>query len=883
MNSHESTRMNTNYSNYKTSSPSSLIRVYSCLFVGTLLFTGAARAEVCNLRVVTDANPDYTDLPSLVRSATSRWETPEQKCWAMFYWNHVARRQTAPMIVHGLACSDPIRQFNDYGFTMCSTISGIEQSIWDEMGLKHKYWDISNHTVAEVFYDGRWHMYDNSLTALYTLCDGKTLASVQDIGKEGACEKSGGKVEPGHIAKYHAVFSTSPNGFLSGADTARSLTEEYRCFNPKGLKFRSYYYDWDHGHRYILNLKPGQSYTRAYHSLGDAPEFYVPNHGKDPESVNRRYHIRGNGTWRWAPPLTPAAFASAAHSFTNIAAADSAALHPAAAAQPAEIIYKVDSANVATAQQITAAFSRKSPDDQIKISLSTTNGLHWKELWRADSTGDLTAKLNLLEDVNGSYESLIRIELLAKSSPTDAVLKNLDITTTTELNSKTQPKLNIGKNTIYVGGGDQTESVVFWPDLQADHYKELLADEKNITAVEQAKGFLPAVHPATAKEDAHLVYRLDAPRDIIRLTYGGRFYNRAKGSSHIDLLHSFDEGKTWQQSWTLTSTAQPWDVIHYETIDVPAGHRSVFVKYLMNTPSPDPGCGLYAARMEADYLPADPKPTPLAVTFTWNEREKDYSLVQRSHTQLIDSLPTKYTIDVGGEDHPVMESLTISARGDGTSVPLHAGYSDGKDVGSEKYVGRWVTYGTNLAVGKPYTLSHPSADNWGAGDPDGHKLTDGVAGPPEAGGISYKYGVVWPPRTNPTITLDLGKVESCASFGLNFHGYPWHDALKGEIKDKIEIQISDDGQTYRPIGQVPTNLRWKDLPANYMWPDDEKMTAFTGRLVPEKPVTARFIKYVITSPRTFDVTELEVLDSIKSAPFDLRIALPDDKLAAAQP
>src|SRR3954465_10909836 len=263
-----------------------------------LLICSCASASVYNLKVVTDASPDYSDLPSLVLSATSKWNTPEEKCWAMFYWNHIARRQTAPMILHGMALTDPIRQFNDYGYTMCSTISGIEQSIWDAMGLKHRYWDISNHTVAEVFYDGRWHMYDNSLSALYTLCDGKTLAGVEDIGKEGACEKSGGKKEPGHIAKYHCLTATSPNGFLTGADTARSLDEEYRCFNPNGLKLRSYFYDWDNGHRYIMNLRWGDEFIRNYQPVGDAPEYFIPNHGKDPEKTNARYRLRSNGISR---------------------------------------------------------------------------------------------------------------------------------------------------------------------------------------------------------------------------------------------------------------------------------------------------------------------------------------------------------------------------------------------------------------------------------------------------------------------------------------------------------------------------------------------------------------------------------------------------------
>src|SRR5689334_8258983 len=109
---------------------------------------------------------------------------------------------------------------------MCSTISGINCGIWRSMGLKPKFVDISNHTVCEVFYDDRWHMYDNSLSAIYTLCDGKTLAGTADIGKTGACEAAGGKEEPGHIARYHCLTSTSPNGFLIGADCARSLEEE---------------------------------------------------------------------------------------------------------------------------------------------------------------------------------------------------------------------------------------------------------------------------------------------------------------------------------------------------------------------------------------------------------------------------------------------------------------------------------------------------------------------------------------------------------------------------------------------------------------------------------------------------------------------------------
>ena len=49
----------------------------------------------------------------MIHSITSRWPTPEQKCWAMFYWNHIARRQTSPMILHGIALPDTVHSRNN--------------------------------------------------------------------------------------------------------------------------------------------------------------------------------------------------------------------------------------------------------------------------------------------------------------------------------------------------------------------------------------------------------------------------------------------------------------------------------------------------------------------------------------------------------------------------------------------------------------------------------------------------------------------------------------------------------------------------------------------------------------------------------------------------
>ena len=100
--------------------------------------------------------------------------------------------------------------------------------------------------------------------------------------------------------------------------------------------------------------------------------------------------------------------------------------------------------------------------------------------------------------------------------------------------------------------------------------------------------------------------------------------------------------------------------------------------------------------------------------------------------------------------------------------------------------------------------------------------------------------------------------------------------MKGQVKDKVEVLTSLDGRTFSSQGFFTLNLRWKDIPANHMMPDDETATGFTYDLVPKEPIEARYVRFKVTAERTLTVSEVQVLDQIKYTPFDLRIALPDE-------
>ncbi len=793
----------------------------------------ATHADIYNLKVVTDASPDYSDMDSLVHSITSRWETDEQKMWALFYWQHKGRRQTNPMAVHGMHETDPIRQYNDYGFMMCSTISGVSCGIWDYMGYPIRYYDIGVHSVPEVYFNNRWNHYDNSLSLYYTLCDGKTIAGVEDVGKTLGCEASGGKEEPGHIAIYHAVHGTSVNGFIEGADTPRDLKKMgTHCFAPTALKYRYYTSYIERGHRYILNLRDGESYTRHYtrldNEMGDPdakhkahPAYFTPNDhdntgkGVDPESKNPRYRIRGNGVRTWSP--TPTAKVGD------------------------EAIYRIEGANVITSLRILGVS---------EAAISTNNGMTWTSL---SNTSD-----PIIDEVNGAYEVLVKVR-----QPESG----LKFETITQINSKTQPQLLLGKNTVYVGAGEQTGSIVIWPELQNDRYKPWAVESVNIKTKEKHEGWNAVMNPDSRDSEGHVVFCLDAPHDLTRITQGARMYVRNK-NAEIRFEHSFDEGKTWVKSFTFNDTEQPWDDTHHQvTTSIPVGTKSVLFKYVLNN------AGLYSVRMEGNHRISGSGNGPVEVTFNWRERQQDYSLVQRSHTQLVEKLPATYAIHVGGYDHPVVDSLVVNAKG--ARGDLTYGYSDGKDVGGEKFVGTWVTYGRNLAQGKPYTVSVPPSENsWGAGDPEGKALTDGRVGSSYSGGTSYREGPLWSKGLTPQIIVDLGQPQKAAAFRVHLHGYPFQDAIRGKVQDEVEVFVSSDGQNFTSVGHFDFNLYWKDIPVNYMWTDEETFGAHNHTMQLPSPVEARYVKFAAKSSRFMVITEVQVLDSVTTRPFDLKIALP---------
>ena len=211
------------------------------------------------------------------------------------------------------------------------------------------------------------------------------------------------------------------------------------------------------------------------------------------------------------------------------------------------------------------------------------------------------------------------------------------------------------------------------------------------------------------------------------------------------------------------------------------------------------------------------------------------------------------------------------------------GYSDGRDAGGERFVDRWVTYGRNLLAGKPYTVSVPPTGQWGGADPEGKKLTDGIVGPPYAGGTAPQTACVWDTKSGePEITVDLGQpaddrrlphpldrrlaVVGCAA---------GRSAGRGRSAD-----VAWTARQYASHGQFDFDLRRKDMPINHMLPDDETAQGFNFTKLLPAPIPARYVRFKVKPQRILGISEVQALDFVKYEPFDIRMALPDDTVIA---
>ena len=804
-----------------------------------------------NISLITDSAPDLTDVDSYLRSITSQYAAPQEKAIAVWRWSQRLRKQMTNPMECGSFVLDPVEMFNSYGYCNCGIVSGVNNALWLNLGWKAHYVQLGDHTVCETSWDNgkTWHMFDSSMS-FYCFNDEGAVASVREIEKNPRF----------YLENFAPEVATNPvhgiddqRGWRNASDGPvryeRTLANGYDSFKPPNdITDANLYAQW--GSRYVLNLRPGEQYTRYFRSTGDVgATAFRPVHGN--KDVDENKVIRANGIWHYAPDLRDPATRDLIYSDSGVKWTTNGV------SGPGEVVFKVAAANAVTSSKISAG------GDGIALSVSADAGINWKS--QELKSGSVECR----DPIAGMTEYLVKVNLTGEHSS----LSSLSIETITQLNRPGLPRLSRGPNHVRVSLGQQLETIQFKPTISHDGLAQTAFSQKAVD-IEHDPGFYkPTLRPAEKDAPCHVTWRIQTPTPIIDVTYGGTICVK-NNKDRVTLLHSWDD-KTYSAYYQKNDDSTPWDkMINAGVSSIPPEVESAYLRYEFQTvqqPKQYFGPGIQMASMLIHHQPRVAKFVPIEATYCWIEH-RDSGDLERQHTQIITSPTQDYTINVGGFRDPTMKWVRMNLQGSSADgAPAKAGYSDGVDVGPDAKA-NWALYhwGKNLALGKPYTLEGKTD----ARNPDaGGDLTDDLIAPPDTY-VSAKYmptNVMFANDVSPVVTVDLGSVQTAA--GVRVHAGQ-EGGFHLSYPDSIAVETSADGKTFTPAGSAGFKQVFEP-PADFVpWELDQSSLfddlpaggrlAYAYRIIFDKPVSARFMRIKCAARKGWGMllSEVQVFDRV---------------------
>ncbi|MCB1048996.1 MAG: hypothetical protein KDC71_00245 [Acidobacteria bacterium] len=198
---------------------------------------------VDGFQIAAEGQPAMGDLAGLIAHLTQNAQTDRQKAEALFRfvvrdikdWYYPA--QGIDLTVEDL--NTLIWQF---GFGFCYDLGRLQAGLWAEAGLRSRIVGWPQHTLAEVFYDNAWHLYDLQHRSFYRKADG-TVASFAEI-----------QADPTLLNQNLDAFGLDPIGY-----PPEHMKQWYSIANPR-FEDSADRANWKNEKRFDLNLRAGEMF-----------------------------------------------------------------------------------------------------------------------------------------------------------------------------------------------------------------------------------------------------------------------------------------------------------------------------------------------------------------------------------------------------------------------------------------------------------------------------------------------------------------------------------------------------------------------------------------------------------------------------------------------
>ena len=436
------------------------------------------------IKVICDRWPDTSSLKNFGESAAKLMGAQSNEEKAIALWRFIQQctetkggRIIAREPAYGINYMlDPIKLLNVYGVHYCDGLSRIMEMTWRSMGYRAEKYYKWGHTLADIWYEDeneieRWHLFDVSQHWFVYNRAGGHIATPEEI-----------------IGDYSLISRPSATPIPSWG----SGYGHWGYVHAHHLKWPT--------HDMLLNLRPGESFTRLWGNEG-LPYYDVFANMGGTDFEHGPYELTyGNGKLIYTPDFSKSSYKNGLYEEPqNLSSIEedgqSPNLHPATPGNLGIAIFKISTPYIISDAWVSGTLVRKNSSDDIAFYISVDGGETWRQVYQASQTGTFTLdNFNIAEKFNvtgsypsglitpfGHYEYLFKIELKASNNISDCGIENLTITTITQHNIFSLPQLWPGKNTITVTGDiglDTSLRITYvWDDLMGQ-------ERKNVAVVE---------------------------------------------------------------------------------------------------------------------------------------------------------------------------------------------------------------------------------------------------------------------------------------------------------------------------------------------------------------------------------------------------------------
>ncbi len=644
-----------------------------------LCLTSLSQAQVYSPVVLKTGQVDATNLKTLADGIYRQAEakTPREKAeaiWRFFltdgrfvkpgFWYHIAGWAYEEPLGEVL---DPIKLLNSYGFGLCYHIAPLLEAVFEAGGFEDaRVWFLTGHTVAEVFYNGKYHYFDSDMMGYNPVGSGplksRRVASVHDIEQNGSIILDPVQMD---APWYPADVRAHAIGDLAALFTTTNDNWVY----PFG-RYRQ-------GHTMDFTLRPGERITRyfqpqtkdsynlpySFNGIGwqEFPKEFAEFHIRTEDGPRSQKDARlwGTGKIEYRPQLT---------------------------GNNSSLVFDMPCPYVIFDAHYAINVNLPAADDSLTIESSVDDGHTWTKdaalhgpfqgMWNAGPAVITKSEHGKLTDVSGTYGYKVRIT--SQGIVPAQAIRDLLITTDFQLNPRTLPALTPGNNELQyrATGQDRVEIPV-----RANHLDRFASNIDNVIYTGQdGQGYLmnQGAHPGM------VTFALAAPDgcDLTAFEAGGRFLDLRDGLAPDKLtaevrvvtpwpakdapapeariewstnpqgpfqtLWVYNPKLTWKDGQPIDRTLR-WPEVDRKVDQLPAATKKVYVRYTISA------MAIHDLRLAAVHR-VNSSSSPDQITQLWNENGAEKSYSKRMEAGIQEG---KFTISVPADIKIENEALVI--------------------------------------------------------------------------------------------------------------------------------------------------------------------------------------------------------------------------------